>query len=129
MKRYEYQVSFFLNKEQNEAFTEYCTSKNVAPYIAGKDIVKDFMMSEKDAIEQTLVKDDHEDRIEVLEDRIEAMTTALGVQVEKCEKLEEEISSLQEEINGLANEYDLDEVKEDLVTLWDKHYELDSKID
>ena len=56
MQHYEYQVSFFLNKKENEAFTKYCLSKNVAPYIAGRDIVRDFMMSTEDLPEQEILE-------------------------------------------------------------------------
>ena len=124
MQRYEHQTSFFLNKQENEAFVKYCKSKNVAPYIAGRTIVKDFMMSTEDTVEQMIINNDYEERMSMLESRIEAMVSGLSCQVEKCEKLEEEIAFLQEEVVRLATDETTTQIEGSLSRLWASHHGL-----
>ena len=107
MQHYEHQTSFFLNEQENEAFVKYCKSKNVAPYIAGRTIVKDFMMSTEDTVEQMIINNDYEERIGVLE---------------------EEIAYLQDEIEQLNQNDRLKILEEGVDVLWDKWSELQTEV-
>ena len=62
-----YQVSFFLDEMEEFYFINYCISKGVPPYVVGSRIVREFLMSKEDAIEREMIKDNLEDKLDVLE--------------------------------------------------------------
>ena len=124
MKHHEYQVSFLLNKKENEAFTKYCLSKNIAPYVAGRTIVRDFMMSTEDAIEQEMIENVYGEKIGVLEDRLDGIAKTLSCQIKTCEKLEEEIAFLQKEVVRLATDETTTQIEGSLSRLWASHHGL-----
>ena len=124
MEHYQHQVFFFLGKEENQAFVNYCDKAGIMPYIAGQQIVKEFLM-DRETPTTNLVDDSiTEERMSKLEGRIEAMVTALSCQTRKCEQLEQAIAAIEREIEWLDVRGAVEDLECSVETLEDNVNEL-----